>query len=199
MIRNQAGQVITANLVRRTAPDPGSAITSGTVTVYVLGDGGTRVAGTGTIEYEGGGTWSYWPKKAETNYAVVTYSFVHADAITVDVQVATTISGAPPESPVPLPPADNSPLAKINESMAAAVAAQKAGNYSVALTQVESAWMLLTALPDSELDGERLEWSRDGMRELMEWLQKRKTATATAADGSRGAIIRPADVYYRRG
>lgn len=86
MIRNTAGQVVTANLVSRA---DGTPITSGTVTVEVLGNGGTKSAGSGTIENEGGGTWSYFPTQAETNYAAITFSFTHADAIRVDVQVNT--------------------------------------------------------------------------------------------------------------
>ena len=84
MIRNVAGQVVTANLVNRT---DGTPVTSGTVTVRVLGDGGTSYVGAGTIEYEcSGGTWSYFPAQSETNYAAVTYSFTHTAAIQVDVQ-----------------------------------------------------------------------------------------------------------------
>jgi hypothetical protein len=84
MIRNRAGQVITAALINRTTGFP---VDSGTVTVQVLGDGGTKTNGAGTIENEGGGTWSYFPTQAETNYAAVTFSFTHDDAVNVDVQV----------------------------------------------------------------------------------------------------------------
>lgn len=96
MIKNQAGQVVTANLV---ALADGTSITSGAVTVEVLGDGGTKTAGLGTIENEGGGTWSYFPTQAETNYASVTYSFSHADALRVDVQFNPVVSGT--VSPAP--------------------------------------------------------------------------------------------------
>lgn len=84
MIRNEAGQVVTANLI---ALADGLPITTGTVTVKVLGNGGTKTTGLGTIENEGDGTWSYFPTQGETDYAAVTYSFSHPDALRVDVQV----------------------------------------------------------------------------------------------------------------
>ena len=67
----------------------------------MLGDGGTKTAGAGTIENEGGGTWSYFPTKAETNFAAVTYSFAHADAMRVDVQFNPTGTGASVPTPDP--------------------------------------------------------------------------------------------------
>lgn len=47
MLRNKAGQVVTANLTNRST---GLPVDSGVVTVQVLGDGGTKVAGVGDIE-----------------------------------------------------------------------------------------------------------------------------------------------------
>lgn len=86
--------------------------------------------------------------------------------------------------------------------MDAAVAAQEAGDYRTALAKVESAWMRIAVLADSEFENERLEWSREGVENLMKWLQKRanaqSTAEANAAD-SRGAIIRPSEIIYKRG
>jgi len=96
MIKNQAGQVVTANLV---ALADGTSITSGTVSVQVLGDGGTKTAGAGTIENEGGGTWSYFPTAAETNFSAVTYSFSHADALRVDVQFNPVAGSTTPTTP----------------------------------------------------------------------------------------------------
>lgn len=88
---------------------------------------------------------------------------------------------------------------QINESMADAVSAQEAGNYALALSKTESAWMRICGLPNSEFENEKLEWSREGLAELMKWLRARVNQTATAADGSRGAIIRPAEIIYQRG
>lgn len=59
--------------------------------------------------------------------------------------------------------------------------------------------MRICGLPDSEFENERLEWSRDGLEKLLHWLRERVNQTATAADGSRGAIIRPCSVNYLRG
>lgn len=91
MIRNEAGQVVTANLIYRTT---GLPVSSGVVTVDVLGAGSTKVAGVGTIENEGVGTWSYFPTKEETDYPQVTFSFNHDDAIRVDVQFNPVTSQA---------------------------------------------------------------------------------------------------------
>lgn len=84
--------------------------------------------------------------------------------------------------------------------MEAAASAQEAGNYRLALTKVEAAWMRIVTLPDSEFENESLTWSREGVKQLMDWLQKRanqQSASESAADG-RGSIIRPVPVTYRR-
>lgn len=86
MRKNVAGQVVTAQLI---ALADGSDVTTGTPTVYVLGDGGTQGAGSGTVAHEGNGCWSYIPTQAETNYAHVAYTFKHAAAITTTVQAYT--------------------------------------------------------------------------------------------------------------
>jgi uncharacterized phiE125 gp8 family phage protein len=83
MIRDKDGQVVTANLINRST---GLSVDSGTVTVWVLGNGGGKAPGLGSIENEGTGTWSYFPTRAETDFAAVTYSFRHVDAVPVDVQ-----------------------------------------------------------------------------------------------------------------
>ena len=83
--------------------------------------------------------------------------------------------------------------------MSDAVEAQEAGDYAAALHKVESAWMRICALPDSEFDNEKLEWSREGLAELMKWLKTRVNETAVDASGARGQIIRPANIIYERG
>jgi hypothetical protein len=68
----------------------GAAITSGTVTVYVTGDAGTQAAGSvgsGACTHEGNGFYTYAPAQAETNYSHVAFTFTHASAIPVTVQV----------------------------------------------------------------------------------------------------------------
>lgn len=84
MRKNVSGQVIGAQLVD--ASD-GSAITSGTVTVHVTGDGGTQSTGSGTVTHEGNGFWSYAPTQAETNFDHVAFTFTHTSAIPSTVQV----------------------------------------------------------------------------------------------------------------
>jgi len=87
MKKNTAGQVVIAELV---SSSDGSSVTSGTTNVYVLGDGGTQSAGSGTVTHEGNGCWSYAPTQAETNYDHIAFTFVNSSAISVTVQVYTT-------------------------------------------------------------------------------------------------------------
>ncbi|QDV22919.1 hypothetical protein [Aureliella helgolandensis] len=91
-------------------------------------------------------------------------------------------------------------ITAINTAIDEAVAAQEAGDYRVALARIESAWMRICTMPDSEFEGESLTWSRDGIRNLMQWLQQRVNQQAgnEASASGRGSIIRPADVTYRR-
>jgi hypothetical protein len=86
----------------------------------------------------------------------------------------------------------------INDAMDEAVAAQEAGDYKAALVKVESAWMRICGLPDSEFQEERLQWSRDGISKLMEWLQKKANAQAAANSDSRGSIFQTTDIIYKR-
>lgn len=94
-----------------------------------------------------------------------------------------------------------SSIDEINDSMNAAVAAQEAGDYRTALAKVEASWMRICGLPDSEFENERLEWSREGIKELMDWLQRRANAQGIADSqaAGRGALIRPSDIQYKRG
>ncbi len=87
MRKNVASQVIAAQLVSKT---DGTAVTSGTTTVYVTGDGGTQGAGSGTVTHEGNGCWSYVPTQAETNYGHVAFTFVNSTAVNVTIQGYTT-------------------------------------------------------------------------------------------------------------
>lgn len=84
MKKNVASQVIAAQMNSKT---DGSAVTTGTTTVYVLGDGGTQGAGSGTVTHEGNGCWSYVPTQAETNYDHVAFTFINTSAVGVTVQV----------------------------------------------------------------------------------------------------------------
>jgi hypothetical protein len=84
--KNVASQTVVAQLVSKT---DGSAVTSGTTTVYTLGDGGAQGSGSGTVTHEGNGCWSYVPTQAETNYAHVAFTFVNTSAVNVTVQFHT--------------------------------------------------------------------------------------------------------------
>lgn len=81
MRRNVAGQFVTAKLASKT---DGSAVTTGTTTVYVVGDAGTQAVGSvgsGAATHEGNGVWSYAPAQAETNYTQVDFVFVNTSAV----------------------------------------------------------------------------------------------------------------------
>lgn len=84
MRKNVSSQVICAQLVSKT---DGSAVTSGTTTVYYLIDGGTQGTGAGTVTHEGNGTWSYVPVQSETNGDHVAFTFANSSAVSACVNV----------------------------------------------------------------------------------------------------------------
>lgn len=89
MRRNTAGQIVGAQLISKT---DGSAVTSGTTTVYVTLDGGTQAAGSvgsGAATHEGNGYWTYAPAQAETNGALAAFTFVNTSACNTTVQIYT--------------------------------------------------------------------------------------------------------------
>lgn len=86
MRKNVASQVA-PGVHLRSATD-GSAVTSGTTTVYITGDNGTQAAG-GTAVHKGNGFWTYAPSQAETNYTVVMFTYVNASAMSESVTVYT--------------------------------------------------------------------------------------------------------------
>ncbi len=86
MRKNVSGQIVSASLVSRT---DGSAVTTGTTTVYVTGDGGTQASGGGTVTHEGNGEWSYAPTQAETNYTHIAFTFTNTNAVGQTLNVYT--------------------------------------------------------------------------------------------------------------
>lgn len=90
MKKNVASQVVGAQLNSKT---DGSAVTTGTTTVYVTGDGGTQAAGSvgsGACTHEGQGFWTYAPAQAETNYDHVAFTFTNTSAVAATVQIYTS-------------------------------------------------------------------------------------------------------------
>jgi hypothetical protein len=86
MKKNVSGQIIGAQMCSAT---DGSNFT-GSVTVYVNGDGGTQSigsVGSGVCTHEGNGFHSYAPSQAETNYDHVAFTFIGTGAISATVQV----------------------------------------------------------------------------------------------------------------
>ena len=90
MKKNVASQAVGAQLISKT---DGSAVTSGTTTVYVTGDAGTQATGTvgsGAATHEGNGYWTYAPSQAETNYDLAAFTFVNSSAVNATVQIYTS-------------------------------------------------------------------------------------------------------------
>ena len=88
MKKNAASQVVGAQMI---ALD-GSAFT-GSVTVYVTGNGGTQAVGSvgaGACTHEGNGYHNYAPAQAETNYDHVAFTFIGSGAIPATVQIYPT-------------------------------------------------------------------------------------------------------------
>jgi len=86
MRRNVASQVIGAQMV---SASDGSAFT-GSVTVYVTGDGGTQAigsVGSGVCAHEGNGFHTYAPAQAETDYAHIAFTFIGSGAVPTTVQI----------------------------------------------------------------------------------------------------------------
>lgn len=86
MKKNTSGQVIGAQMV---SASDGSAFT-GSVTVYVTGDGGTQAVGSvgsGACTHEGNGFHTYAPAQGETNYDHVAFTFIGTGAVPATVQV----------------------------------------------------------------------------------------------------------------
>jgi hypothetical protein len=89
MLKNVSGQKIGAQLVSAT---DGSAVTSGTTTVYVTIDAGTQAQGTvgsGAATHEGNGYWTYAPSQAESNGDLLAFTFVNTSAVPATVQTTT--------------------------------------------------------------------------------------------------------------
>lgn len=88
MIRSQSGQSIGAQMISATT---GAAFT-GAVTVYVTIDAGTQAigsVGSGLCTHEGNGYHSYNPAQAETDGALLAFTFIGTGAIPVTIQIAT--------------------------------------------------------------------------------------------------------------
>ncbi len=79
-----------------------------------------------------------------------------------------------------------------------AVAAQEAGDYASALRHMETAFMRISTLPNSQFDDERLEWDRPAIKSLIDYLQA-KVSAQTSSGAPRTSLIRPNDIRYERG
>lgn len=90
MKKNVAGQVVVAQLIKIA---DGLPMTTGTTTVYVLGNGGTQAAGTvglGACTHEGNGVWSYEPDQTETDFDHVAFTFVNVGSVNPTIQIYTS-------------------------------------------------------------------------------------------------------------
>lgn len=87
MQKNVASQVVAFQMASAT---DGSAVTSGTPTVYVTIDGGTQATGSGTSTHEGNGQWSYAATQAETNGDHLVFTMAISGAVSQGVNVYTS-------------------------------------------------------------------------------------------------------------
>lgn len=91
------------------------------------------------------------------------------------------------------------PIAEVNAAMDACVTAQEAGDYRTALAKAHTARYRMAQIPDSEFATERLTWSRQAVKEIVDDLLKAtQSQGGTSAAGGRGALIRPIDIVYTR-
>ena len=138
MIKNTAGQHVGAQVI--TAAD-NSAFT-GAVTVYVCGDAGTQAAGSvgsGACTHEGNGYHTYAPAKAETNYALVAFTFTGSGASPTTVQVYPVGGDAYTALAAGVTLADDAITAsKFDESTAFPLTAADTGATAVARTGADS-------------------------------------------------------------
>lgn len=92
MIRGQSGQTIGSQMLDAST----GAAFAGAVTVYITGDGGTQAIGSvgaGLCVHEGNGYHTYTPSAAETNFALIAFTFIGSGAIPVTIQVTTLTLG----------------------------------------------------------------------------------------------------------
>ena len=87
MKKNVTGQFVCFEMLSTTN---GSAVTTGTPVVYIVGNNGTQSTGAGTSAHKGNGVWAYAPTQAETNYDHIAFTMVLANAFTQTVNVYTT-------------------------------------------------------------------------------------------------------------
>lgn len=90
MKKNVAGQVVVAQLVSKT---DGSAVTTGTTSVYLAGDGGVQslmTTGSPEAQHLGNGVWAFYPSAGETNYDHVAFTFVNSSAVNATIQIYTS-------------------------------------------------------------------------------------------------------------
>lgn len=66
--------------------------------------------------------------------------------------------------------------AAINAKITEAVTAYESGDLDTALTKLESAEMLMAALPDSTKDNTELKWDRESLNRLKSDIRRRQNA-----------------------
>ena len=93
-------------------------------------------------------------------------------------------------------PAD--PIAPINAAIENAVAAQETGDYASALRHLETAYLRITVLPNSEFNNERLEWKPEAILAAIQHLKSRISAGA-GTGAPRDSLIVSNPIIYTRG
>lgn len=86
-------------------------------------------------------------------------------------------------------------LSEIQTRISEAVTALDGGEYAEALRLCRGAAMLLAVVPNSEFQGEKMEFDREALKNQIAELKQAAQAAAFAANG--GVITQ--DIQYRRG
>lgn len=76
--------------------ETGAAITTGTVTLYLVQDGGDQTVAAATPVHKGNGQWTFDLNGNETNYDFIGITVVHADAIPQNFTIKTELPAATP-------------------------------------------------------------------------------------------------------
>lgn len=95
---------------------------------------------------------------------------------------------------------DESAIDRINAAMNDAIEAQENGYFDFAVSRARTAWMLIAALPDSDLQDERLRWKPEPIKAIVDELSAlAKTTGSNNSEGSPGGIIHSFEIGYTRG
>lgn len=85
---------------------------------------------------------------------------------------------------------------RIEQAAEDAIALAEAGNYADALKRARTANWLITTLPDTEVNEERVRWDRAALKTMVDDLE-RLAREAPPDDAGHGALVRPIEISFR--